>query len=144
VRTYYMPNDEWRAVCERGRQLRVAAGTLSGHATGDRSSRAIDPAAVLKALGSGAVHESLVELPEPLASVAGYLGDELDEREFVPTAELADALEVEPTAFGKQMSELGCQPTRRRIDQEDGSVRQVRGYLTADIREAIEGRQHDG
>jgi S-DNA-T family DNA segregation ATPase FtsK/SpoIIIE len=98
---------------------------------------------VLKALGSGAVQQSPVELPEPLASVVGYLGDDLDEREFVPTAELVDALDVEPTAFGKQMSELGCQPTRRRIDQEDGSVRQVRGYLTADIRAAIESCQHE-
>src|SRR5215468_9898590 len=28
VRTYYMPNGEWRDVCARGRELRTAAGTL--------------------------------------------------------------------------------------------------------------------
>ena len=54
---------------------------------------------------------SVVELPEPLASVVDYLGEDLDEREFVPTAELVEALEVEPTMFARQMAELGCRPT---------------------------------
>jgi S-DNA-T family DNA segregation ATPase FtsK/SpoIIIE len=49
VRTYYMPNTEWREVCTRGRELRQAAGTLTGHAVGDDATRAIDAAAVLKA-----------------------------------------------------------------------------------------------
>ncbi len=30
VRTYYMPNEDWRAICERGRELRQAAGTVDG------------------------------------------------------------------------------------------------------------------
>jgi DNA segregation ATPase FtsK/SpoIIIE, S-DNA-T family len=138
VRTYYMPNGEWREVCARGRQLREAAGTLTGYAAGDHATRAIDPAAVLKALGSSPTADRPAELPEPLASVKRYLGAEVDRREFVPTAELVEALEVEPTAFGRQMGECGCQPTRRRAEQQDGTVRQVRGYLTADIRAAIE------
>jgi S-DNA-T family DNA segregation ATPase FtsK/SpoIIIE len=68
-----------------------------------------------------------------------YLGDELvqDGREFVPTAELAAALEVEPKAFAQQMGELGCRPTRYRMPTDDGGVRQVRGYLTAEIRTAV-------
>ncbi|HEX5405954.1 MAG TPA: cell division protein FtsK [Pseudonocardiaceae bacterium] len=144
VRTYYMPNTEWRDVCARGRALREATGTLSGHAVGDHATRTIDPAAVLKALGSGTPDRPVVDLPEPLASVARYLGEETDRREFVPTAELIEALAVEPTLFGRQMAECGCQPTRRRTEQEDGSVRQVRGYLTADLRAAIRDAAEDG
>jgi S-DNA-T family DNA segregation ATPase FtsK/SpoIIIE len=144
VRTYYMPNGEWREVCARGRELREAAGTLTGHAVGDHATRAIDHGAVLKALGSGTtVDTSPAELPEPLASVVRHLGDEVDRREFVPTAELVEALDVEPTAFGRQMGECGCQPTRRRTEQDDGSVRQVRGYLTADVRAAVEDCQSE-
>jgi S-DNA-T family DNA segregation ATPase FtsK/SpoIIIE len=141
VRTHYMPNGEWRQVCARGRELREAAGTLTGHAAGDRAPRAIDPAAVLKALGTGSAGaevEPVANLPEPLAAVVRYLGEDIDRRDFVPTAELTEALEVEPTVFGRQMGEWGCQPTRRRTEQEDGSVRQVRGYMTVDIRAAIE------
>lgn len=67
-----------------------------------------------------------------------YLGETIDEREFVPTAELTGALEVEPGAFARDMAELECRPTRNYINAEDGSVRRVRGYLTADIRAAIE------
>ncbi|MFN2494687.1 MAG: cell division protein FtsK, partial [Pseudonocardiaceae bacterium] len=75
-----------------------------------------------------------------LASVVDYLGDDLDPggREFVPTAELTEALDVEPSTFARQMGELGCRPTRNRIPTDDGGVRRVRGYFTADIRAAIE------
>ncbi|WP_344870861.1 cell division protein FtsK [Allokutzneria multivorans] len=132
VRTYYMPNVDWREICARGRALREAAGTLAGHAVGDVAVSAVDSAAVVKALGAG----SRVELPEPLASVISYLGDELDEREFVPTAELVDALDVEPTAFGREMGELGCRPLRQYVPDGD-STRRVRGYLTADLRAAV-------
>jgi S-DNA-T family DNA segregation ATPase FtsK/SpoIIIE len=143
VRTYYMPNSEWREVCVRGRELREAAGTLTGHAVGDHGTRAIDPAAVLKALGSGVTSTELPELPEPLSSVVRYLGGDLDSRDFVPSSELVQALDVEPTTFGRQMGDAGCQPTRRRAEQEDGGTRQVRGYLTADIRAAVEDYRDD-
>jgi S-DNA-T family DNA segregation ATPase FtsK/SpoIIIE len=78
-------------------------------------------------------------LPEPLASVVDYLGEDLEEdgREFVPTAELVDALDVEPTAFGRQMGELGCRSERTRVPGEDGRARQIRGYFTADVRAAV-------
>jgi S-DNA-T family DNA segregation ATPase FtsK/SpoIIIE len=145
VRTYYMPNPEWREICARGRALREAAGTLAGHAAGDDTTRAIDSAMVVKALGSGMATEPdepaddrPVSLPEPLASVVDYLGDEIDGREFVPTAELVDAVGVEPGVFAQQMPELGCEPTRDRVPTEDGRTRQVRGYRTADIRAAVE------
>jgi len=144
VRTYYMPNAEWRAICEQGRALREAAGTLTGHAAGDHAARAIDPTVVFAAIGGGRDTDDMVEsrdaveLPEPLAAVIDYLGDDVDRREFVPTAELVEALAVEPTAFGRQMGELGCEPTRRRAIRPDGTARQVRGYLTADLRAAID------
>jgi S-DNA-T family DNA segregation ATPase FtsK/SpoIIIE len=141
VRTYYMPNAEWREICARGRALRESAGTLTGHAAGDDTSRSIDPAAVVKALGTEAADSAV--LTEPLASVVDYLGGELDEREFVPTAELIEVLEADVNQFGREMGELGCQSTRKRTARADGSVRQVRGYLTADIRAAVD-RQHHG
>jgi hypothetical protein len=76
--------------------------------------------------------------PEPLASVVGYLGDDLTRRTFVPTAELLTALGVEATAFGRDMGALECNLRPGRITDPDGSVRQVRGYLTADLRAAVE------
>ena len=58
VRTYYMPNPQWREICARGRALREAAGTLAGHAAGDDQRQAIDPASVVKALGAGSAVET--------------------------------------------------------------------------------------
>jgi S-DNA-T family DNA segregation ATPase FtsK/SpoIIIE len=141
VRTYYMPNEDWRTICERGRELRQAAGRLTGHAAGQDTTPVVDHASAVKAIGAGhgpvEPAPPISDLPEPLASVVGYLGEDLDEREFVPTAELVEALDVEPTMFGRQMGELDCRPTRNRVPDEDGGVRRVRGYFTADIRAAI-------
>jgi S-DNA-T family DNA segregation ATPase FtsK/SpoIIIE len=145
VRTYYMPNQEWREICARGRGLREAAGTLAGHAAGDDTTHTIDPASVAHAIGTGESSERdkvaddhPVALPEPLASVVDYLGDEIEEREFIPTSELVSALDVEPGSFAQQMRELSCEPTRDRVPADDGKVRQVRGYRTADIRTAVQ------
>ncbi|CAM4098413.1 cell division protein FtsK [Kibdelosporangium persicum] len=138
LRTYYMSNHDWQTICQRGRALREAAGTLTGHAAGHDTALELDHAAVVKAIGSSTGDEAdmMVGLAEPLASVVAYLGDDIDSRAFVPTAELIDALGVEPTAFGRQMAELGCGSRRERIPADDGTVRQVRGYFTADIRAA--------
>jgi DNA segregation ATPase FtsK/SpoIIIE, S-DNA-T family len=133
VRTYYMPNDDWRTICQRGRALRETTGTLTGHATGDHTAPALDPTAALIALGPAPAPT----LPEPLASVVALLGDELHSRDFIPTAELVAALDVEPTMFGRQMGDLGCRPRPGRITTETG-IRQVRGYLTTDLRTALE------
>jgi len=124
VRTDYMPNEDWRTICERARLLREQEGTLSGHAAGESKVPLLRAMAVPKP----------IELPEPLASVLDYIEHQGDGREFIPTAELVDALGVEPTRFGRQMSELGCSPKRMRVD---GSP-QVRGYLVAEIRETGE------
>jgi S-DNA-T family DNA segregation ATPase FtsK/SpoIIIE len=147
VRTDYMPNDDWATLCERGRALRDAAGTLTGHAIGAGTTPALDPATVAHVIGASQLTDDtppVRELPEPLASVVAYLGPDLDEdgREFIPTAELAEALTVEPTAFGRQMGDLGCRPRPGRVTTDDGTIRQVRGYLTADIRAAIAALQH--
>ncbi|MCX2953783.1 FtsK/SpoIIIE domain-containing protein [Lentzea sp. NEAU-D7] len=141
VRTFYMPNEDWREICVQGRVLREQEGTLSGHAAGHTTRPMLDHTSVAKAIGSvtGAQSER-AGLPEPLASVVDYLASELDSddsREFVPTAELVAALNVEPTVFGRDMAELGCRPTRDRVTDGD-RVRQVRGYDVADIRAAIE------
>jgi DNA segregation ATPase FtsK/SpoIIIE, S-DNA-T family len=151
VRTYYMPNPEWREVCARGRALREAVGTLAGYAAGDDAARAIDPASVVKALGSGSADQSSdvagdppVELPEPLASVVDYLGDQIEEREFIPTGELVEALGVEPTLFGRLMRDLGCQPLRDYAPQSDGTERRVRGYATTAIRAVVDAERRGG
>ncbi|WP_433269517.1 cell division protein FtsK [Actinosynnema sp. CS-041913] len=138
VRTYYMPNEDWRTLCARGRALREAEGTLSGHAAGQDNRPMLDHTAVAQVVGTVAQRTEEPEVPEPLASVVDYLQDDLQPggRDFVPTAELVAALDVEPTAFGLRMGEFGCRPTRDRITTEDG-VRQVRGYLVADIRTAL-------
>jgi S-DNA-T family DNA segregation ATPase FtsK/SpoIIIE len=142
-----MPNPQWREACARGRALRESAGTLAGHAAGDDQRQAIDPASVVEALGTGNVVETqewpcgrLSELPEPLASVVDYLGDDLHPhgREFIPTAELTDELDIEPSMFARQMGELGCRPTRQYVPTEHGATRRVRGYPTTDIRAAVE------
>lgn len=150
VRTYFMPNDDFRVICERGRALREAAQTLTGHAAGHDLPPVLDHAGAVKAIGSGHATGSTrpVELPEPLQSVLDYLAEDLDDdgREFIPTAELLDALDAldaEPTAFGRRMSDLGCAPVRRRVPGEDGA-RQVRGYLTADLRAAIDTHSSEG
>ncbi|MFB9688422.1 cell division protein FtsK [Amycolatopsis plumensis] len=147
VRTYYMPNEDWQTICQQGRAIREAAGTLTGHAAGQDTMPAVDHAAVARTIGAGSGSTPTtpepaepVELPEPLASVVDYLGDDLDKggREFVPTAELVDALNVEPTAFGRQMGDYGCRSERYRVPGENGRTRQIRGYFTADIRTAVE------
>ncbi|HEY1571683.1 MAG TPA: cell division protein FtsK [Pseudonocardiaceae bacterium] len=157
VRTYYMPNAEWREICARGRALREAAGTLAGHAAGDDLTYEVDQASVVKALGSGHADQTgevaddhRMKLREPLAAVMDYLGDEVGEREFIPTSELVDALDIDPGTFAQQMREVGCEPTRDRVPTNDGTVRQVRGYRTIDIRAAVHhwsgrgDRQRDG
>ncbi|MCA1693528.1 MAG: cell division protein FtsK, partial [Actinobacteria bacterium] len=104
VRTDYMPNDDWTTLCERGRALRETAGTLTGHAIGAASTPALDPATVADVIGTAQPSTNLepppiCDLPEPLASVVEYLGADLDEsgREFIPSAELITALNIDRT-----------------------------------------------
>jgi S-DNA-T family DNA segregation ATPase FtsK/SpoIIIE len=145
VRTDYMPNNDWATLCQRGRALRASAGTLTGHAIGAASTLALDPATVADVIGASQITAKeepspVCDLPEPLASVTEYLGGDLDDgrREFIPTAELVTALGIDRASLSRQLTELGCRPTRERIPAEDGTLRQVRGYLVADIRTAAE------
>ena len=55
-----------------------------------------------------------------------------------PPLNLVTALGIDRATLSRNMSELGCRPTRERIPAEDGTLRQVRGYLIADIRTAAE------
>lgn len=140
VCTYFMPGPDWLTICQHARQLRMAAGTLTGQAAGHDVAPVRDHAAATNALGEaqegGNRQARSVELPEPLESVANYLDE--DGREFVPTAELLDALNAEANTFGRAMTELGCRPVRERIQSEDDSIRQVRGYYLTDIRAATD------
>ncbi|WP_156757277.1 cell division protein FtsK [Actinokineospora pegani] len=138
VRTYYMPNEDWRIICQRGRALREQAGTLTGHAVGDAPAPLLDHAEAVKAIGTRQSDWSAAGLPEPLSAVVGYLGGDMETREFVPTAELVEALEVDPVTFAREMSAMDCRPTRGHAPMPDGEVRRVRGYLTADLRAAVD------
>jgi DNA segregation ATPase FtsK/SpoIIIE, S-DNA-T family len=145
VRTDYMPNADWTTLCQRGRALRETAGTLTGHAIGAASTPALNPATVADVIGTSQVTTDeaplpMCDLPEPLAAVVEYLGADLEEggREFIPTAELVAALSIDRATLSRQMSDLGCRPTRERIPTKDGALRQVRGYLIADIRTAAQ------
>ena len=131
VRTDYMPNDDWRTLCERARVLREQEGTLTGHAAGQDTTPQLTHTPRI-AIGP-AVSSAL---PEPLASVSRYVDEHGDGREFIPTAELVDALDIDPTSFGRQMGEQGCAPRRMRIGGDQGT-RQVRGYVVADVRRAV-------
>ncbi|RSN52624.1 cell division protein FtsK [Amycolatopsis sp. WAC 04182] len=139
VRTYYMPNEDWRTICEQGRALREAAGTLTGHAAGQDVKPVLDHAAVVKEINAGGSSDAVGALPEPFAAIVDYLGADLgpEGREFVPTAELLDVLKIDRMTLAQQMSEAGCRPTRDRITTENGETRQVRGYLTAEINSSV-------
>src|SRR3954470_5631460 len=136
VRTYYMPNEDWQVICQRGRALREAEGTLSGHAAGNDLAPVLDHSAAVRAIGTGsapAARRRSEGVPEPLASIVDHL-DELDEApEFVSTADLAEVLDFDAAWLGRRLAELGCQSTRERVTSESGRVRQIRGYLVADM-----------
>ncbi|WP_157440715.1 FtsK/SpoIIIE domain-containing protein [Actinokineospora inagensis] len=125
VRTFYMPNDDWRAICEQGRAQRVDEGTLTGHANGEPA-----PTETVHTVVSAPI-------PAVLAQVVEFVDHHGDGRDFIPTAELAEALGLEAGALGRQMSDHGCASTRDRITTADG-VRQVRGYLVPEIRDAVD------
>jgi S-DNA-T family DNA segregation ATPase FtsK/SpoIIIE len=144
VRTYYMPNEDWQTICQRGRALREAAGTLTGHAAGQDTPPVPDHAAAAKVIGSGPAgpHPARpAELPEPLAAVLEHLDDLDSLPEFISTADLADVLDLDPAWLGRRLGDLGCQSTRERIPTETGQVRQIRGYRTADLQAAAEALQ---
>jgi DNA segregation ATPase FtsK/SpoIIIE, S-DNA-T family len=148
VRTYYMPNEDWQEICRRGRALREAAGTLTGHAAGQDTEPVLDHAAAAMAIGASSAQPRQpvpsTELPEPLASVVDHLDDLGDDApEFISTADLADALDLDSTWLGRRLGELGCRSTRERIPTEDGRVRQIRGYFTADLMAAAEAVDGD-
>jgi DNA segregation ATPase FtsK/SpoIIIE, S-DNA-T family len=138
VRTDYMPNEDWQVICQRGRALREAEDTLTGHAAGenlDDLAPELDHAAAVRAIGTGAARRSRSEgVPEPLAAIVDHLdGLGADVPAFLATADLAEVLDFDPTWLGRRLAELGCQSTRERITAEDGRTRQIRGYLTADL-----------
>ncbi len=146
VRTYYMPNENWQVICQRGRALREAARTLTGHAAGQDTAPVLDHAAAVKAIGSGSARPARPVLsagvPEPLAAIVDHL-EELaeDAPEFIATADLAAALDLDAVWLGRRLAELGCQSTRERITTQTGTARQIRGYFTADLYAAADANR---
>lgn len=128
VRTYYMPNEDWQIICQRGRALREAEGTLTGHAVGDDLAPALDHSAAVQAIGSGAVVRSRsADVPEPLASIVDHLDESSHETpEFISTADLAEVLDFEPAwLVGGSPSWAASRPvsgSRRRTAVSDRSA----------------------
>jgi S-DNA-T family DNA segregation ATPase FtsK/SpoIIIE len=149
VQVDWMTGREWTALCQRGRTLREETRTLAGDAAGQF--QALDVAQARAALDEAAEPEpdALVidnpDLPEPLRSVVGHLGDDLDPdgRTFVPTAELVEelGLTAEALAAGMKADPIGLAPGKGRMP---GERDQVRGYRTADIRSVVERLRNDG
>jgi S-DNA-T family DNA segregation ATPase FtsK/SpoIIIE len=130
VRTYKLEIADVRRACQRGRELRLAAGTLTGDAAGETA--------------LVADHQADVEdrMPGRLRAADDYLADHANGRTFVPTAELVDALDLAgdtraATQFGRSMRSWGCAPKQGWVTEDDGR-RQVRGYNVADVRAAVE------
>ena len=132
--------DDLRAWPRRcGRRLGRSPGTRPGRTP----TPVLDHAAAVKAIGAGHAVDA-VQSPGRAAGAVGVGGRVPrrrpgERREFVPTAELVEALwRSRRTTFAQQMTELGCRPTRGRVPGEDGETRRVRGYLTAEIRSAVD------
>lgn len=113
VATHLLGLAEFRDIAARGRELRIAAGTLSGDAA--------DEAA-----------------PAPVDRVPAVLRDMLElagGRARVSSSEIIAALELETnaTAFGRQLRRWGCPSGKETVDGAE-----VRGPATADVRAAVE------
>ena len=136
TRTDLLSIAEIRALCERGRAAREAAGTLTGDAAGDVAVAGVDEAVVAAARAQvpdeGVVDAELVHpLPPLLAAIVEYLDG--DDRQRVPSAELLDEvvrerveLDMSDTAFGRLLRRWGA-PTGRTGDSD------IRGPRVADL-----------
>lgn len=118
VRTYLLDAVGARAVCERGRQLRIDAGTLEGDAAGD--SDALGP-----------------EISQERRPLPRLIHDAMGDAEQLLSAELcarlkAAGLDLDQTALADQLRPYDIQPTWVRTADGRG-----RGYRRADIEAAI-------
>ncbi len=144
VRTYYMPNEDWQTICEQGRALREAAGTLTGHAAGAGHRPALDHAAVARAIGAGArlrhanshpascPNRSRPWSPTSATTWTMTAGSSSRLPNWSGTRRRADHVRA---ADGR----LRMPPPARPGQDTNGTVKAaVRGYLVADIQAAIE------
>lgn len=144
VRTYYMPNEDWRTICQRGRALRETEGTLTGHAAGDDRGPQLESATAVRVISAGEIGRPAERLPEPLASIIEHVNDLVEDLpEFLSAADLAEVLDCDAAWLGRQLAELDCRSTRDRVTSETGQVRQVRGYLTSELLAAADRHRND-
>jgi S-DNA-T family DNA segregation ATPase FtsK/SpoIIIE len=139
VRPYLVDDADWDALCARGRELRIAAGTLEGQAAGEsqsphgtshRESHTADPGDWADVVPS--------EIPEVLESIFDFVHHR-DDRERVASRDLRARFdpEVSEKAFGDQLRRWGC-PTGR-----DGG-RGPSGPRVGDILAAVERMRGGG
>ena len=122
-------------ICQRGRALREAEGTLSGHAAGDDLAPVLDHSAAVRAIGTGpapAAPSRSAGVPEPLASIVDHL-DELDEApEFISTAiSPRCSTSTRRGSAGGSPSWAAVHPRASDFGVGSDTTRQIRGYLVA-------------
>jgi S-DNA-T family DNA segregation ATPase FtsK/SpoIIIE len=124
VRTDLLNSVDVRAICERGRQLRIAAGTLEGDAAGDTDvpdDSPSDPADV-----------------DVLALVRDVFGDAEELRSVEVCERLkAAGLDVGPQQLAALLAPFQVFPADIRFGQPS---RPLKGYRVADICRALERR----
>lgn len=121
VRTYLLDAVGVRWVCERGRQLRIDAGTIEGDATGDPLSHRHDAPDI-----SGA-QPSLLHLVRD----AFGDGDRLTSADLVARLRVV-GLELDPVVLAERLEPYGVRPTD--IRTPDGTRR---GYRLDDVLAAL-------
>jgi S-DNA-T family DNA segregation ATPase FtsK/SpoIIIE len=130
VRPYFCDDQDWNALCARGRELRLEAGTLEGHAAGETAApedEGIEEADVVAS-----------EIPEVLESIFDFVHGR-DDKDRVAARDLRERFDPEATeqAFGRQLRRWGC-PSGR-----DGG-RGPSGPRVRDIHAAVERMRAGG
>ena len=133
VRPYFVDDPDWNALCARGRELRLEAGTLEGHAAGDLTDD--------ESYEDDEIEEADVvpsEIPEVLESIFDFVHGRED-RERVASRELWQRFnpDVTETAFVRQLVKW----TGRRTEREGNGPK---GPRVGEIRAAVERMRGGG
>lgn len=125
VRTYLCDDADWNTMCARGRELRIAEGTLEGEADGEKAEPILAPGE----LEGEIVEQALPDLLETIFDFCHALsdGDRLSTNELVQRFEPESNTKV----LGGQLRRWGA-PTGRT------GGRGASGPLVGDIRRAVE------
>jgi S-DNA-T family DNA segregation ATPase FtsK/SpoIIIE len=130
VRSYLCDDHDFEMLCARGRELRLEAGTLEGHAAGETDTDPADEIEDADVVAS--------EIPEVLESIFDFVHGR-DDKDRVAARDLRERFDPDSndTKFGLQLRRWGC-PSGR-----DGG-RGPSGPRVGDIRVAVERMRAGG